>query len=66
MTLIGAVVSGDRYAYSYLNQSVEAFPYGEAFCQMMRDAGFVDVKATPLTFGIATIYQGDKLPEQTN
>lgn len=57
---IGARVSGDRYAYSYLNQSVEAFPYGEAFCQMMRDAGFVRVQAHPLTFGIATIYQGDK------
>ncbi|MCB9640827.1 MAG: bifunctional demethylmenaquinone methyltransferase/2-methoxy-6-polyprenyl-1,4-benzoquinol methylase UbiE [Myxococcales bacterium] len=66
LPMIGSMVSGDRYAYSYLNQSVEAFPYGEAFCQMMRDAGFADVKATPLTFGIATIYQGDKLPESTN
>lgn len=60
LPFIGALVSGDRYAYSYLNQSVEAFPYGEAFCQMMRDAGFTQVEAHPLTFGIATIYQGDK------
>jgi demethylmenaquinone methyltransferase/2-methoxy-6-polyprenyl-1,4-benzoquinol methylase len=57
---IGSIVSGDRHAYSYLNQSVEAFPYGEEFCNMMKEAGFTNVKAHPLTFGIAMIYQGDK------
>lgn len=58
---VGGLVSGDREAYNYLNQSVEAFPYGNAFCDLMREAGFQNVKATPLTFGIAMIYQGDKL-----
>lgn len=57
---IGGVISGDSYAYRYLNQTVETFPYGEAFCDLMLAAGFVDVTAVPLTFGIATIYQGDK------
>jgi len=57
---IGSVVSGDAYAYRYLNQTVETFPYGEAFCELMRAAGFTEVKAHPLMFGIATIYQGDK------
>jgi demethylmenaquinone methyltransferase / 2-methoxy-6-polyprenyl-1,4-benzoquinol methylase len=57
---IGGLISGDSYAYRYLNQTVETFPYGEAFCDLMRDAGFRDVKAFPLTFGIATLYQGDK------
>ncbi len=61
LPFIGSIVSGDKHAYSYLNQSVEAFPYGEEFCQMMRDAGFQNVKATPLTMGIAMIYQGDKV-----
>lgn len=56
---IGALISGDRYAYRYLNQTVESFPYGEAFCFLMRDAGFERVRAHPLTFGIATIYEGD-------
>lgn len=60
LPFIGSIVSGDKHAYSYLNQSVEAFPYGDKFCDMMRDAGFQNVKATPLTFGIAMIYQGDK------
>ena len=57
---IGGLISGDAYAYRYLNQTVESFPYGEEFCSLMRAAGFEDVKARPLTFGIASIYQGDK------
>jgi demethylmenaquinone methyltransferase/2-methoxy-6-polyprenyl-1,4-benzoquinol methylase len=55
---IGALISGDSYAYRYLNKTVESFPYGEAFCALMRDAGFTEVKAHPLTLGIATIYEG--------
>lgn len=57
---IGGLLSGDSYAYSYLNQTVETFPYGEAFCELMRHVHFQEVKGTPLWFGIATIYQGDK------
>lgn len=57
---VGALLSGDGGAYRYLNQTVETFPYGEDFCGLMRDAGFRDVTAFPLTFGIATLYQGDK------
>jgi len=57
---IGGIVSGDAQAYRYLNETVEQFPYGEAFSSMMRDAGFQQVKAFPLTFGIATLYLGDK------
>jgi demethylmenaquinone methyltransferase / 2-methoxy-6-polyprenyl-1,4-benzoquinol methylase len=57
---IGSLVSGDAYAYRYLNQTVETFPYGEAFCELMREAGFKGVQAHPLTFGIASIYRGDK------
>lgn len=57
---IGSVISGDSTAYSYLNQSVEEFPYGEQFLELMRKAGYDDVSATPLTLGIATIYKGTK------
>jgi demethylmenaquinone methyltransferase/2-methoxy-6-polyprenyl-1,4-benzoquinol methylase len=56
---IGGLVSGDSYAYRYLNQTVETFPFGEAFAALMRKAEFKNVGMTPLTFGIATIYQGD-------
>jgi demethylmenaquinone methyltransferase/2-methoxy-6-polyprenyl-1,4-benzoquinol methylase len=58
---IGALISGDSYAYRYLNQTVETFPYGDAFASLLRDANFGNVAMTPLTFGIATIYQGDKI-----
>ena len=58
--LIGAIISGDMEAYRYLNKTVETFPSGEAFCELMRSAGFEHVKANPVTFGVATIYQGDR------
>jgi demethylmenaquinone methyltransferase/2-methoxy-6-polyprenyl-1,4-benzoquinol methylase len=57
---LGAAISGDAHAYRYLNQTVETFPYGENFCSLMRDAGFSEVDESPLTFGVATIYQGDR------
>jgi demethylmenaquinone methyltransferase/2-methoxy-6-polyprenyl-1,4-benzoquinol methylase len=58
---IGALISGDGEAYRYLNRTIEAFPSGEDFCALMRNAGMVNVEAVPLTFGIATIYKGDKV-----
>lgn len=57
---IGGLISGDSFAYRYLNETVESFPYGQDFCNLMAEAGFQNVRQTPLTFGIATIYQGDK------
>lgn len=57
---LGAIVSGDDAAYRYLNETIETFPHGEAFCQIMRDAGFRNVAVTPLTAGIVSIYRGDK------
>lgn len=62
---IGGWVSGDAYAYNYLNTSVETFPCGEAFCDLMREAGFTEVTAEPLTFGVATIYSGRRPVEDT-
>jgi demethylmenaquinone methyltransferase/2-methoxy-6-polyprenyl-1,4-benzoquinol methylase len=57
---LGGLISGDFAAYRYLNQTVETFPYGDAFARLMRDAGFTRVEAEPLTFGIATLYRGDR------
>jgi demethylmenaquinone methyltransferase/2-methoxy-6-polyprenyl-1,4-benzoquinol methylase len=42
-------------AYTYLNQSVEAFPSGEALASLVRAAGFARVEMVPLSFGIATL-----------
>jgi len=60
LPLIGGLISGDSYAYNYLNQSVESFPYGDVFCEVLRRNGFKNVSFKSLTFGIASIYQGDK------
>ena len=57
---IGAIVSKDKHAYRYLNQTIETFPYGKDFCELMEKAGFKDVGFTPVTFGVATIYRGVK------
>ncbi|UCD62686.1 MAG: bifunctional demethylmenaquinone methyltransferase/2-methoxy-6-polyprenyl-1,4-benzoquinol methylase UbiE [Candidatus Zixiibacteriota bacterium] len=60
MPVLGAFISGDSYAYRYLNRTVETFPYGREFCRLMEEAGFRGVVAHPLTFGIATVYEGWK------
>lgn len=60
LPFIGNLFSRDKGAYSYLNRSVKNFPYGEAFCRHLRNAGFSQIKATPLTFGISTIYTAVK------
>lgn len=62
LPLVGNRLSGHANAYSYLNQSVEQFPYGERFEALMRQAGFENVRSRPLTFGIATLYLGERLP----
>jgi demethylmenaquinone methyltransferase/2-methoxy-6-polyprenyl-1,4-benzoquinol methylase len=50
----------DKSAYSYLPESVGQFPDGPALVELMTTAGLVDVSYTPLTCGIATIYEGRK------
>lgn len=57
---IGGWISGDPRAYRYLNRSIEAFPSGSAFLDLVSRAGFVGVAVHPMTFGIASIYHGDK------
>lgn len=60
LPIIGRMLSGDSAAYRHLNRSVETFPYGQQFCDLLTQAGLIDVNVTPLTFGLASIYQGDK------
>ncbi len=57
---LGGLISKNKSAYSYLNQTIEDFPYGEKFCSLLQNIPFTNVKCTPLTFGIASLYQGDK------
>jgi demethylmenaquinone methyltransferase/2-methoxy-6-polyprenyl-1,4-benzoquinol methylase len=57
---IGKLFSKDARAYSYLPESVAAFPDGEKFIGLMQKAGFKNTKHRPLTFGICSIYTGVK------
>jgi demethylmenaquinone methyltransferase / 2-methoxy-6-polyprenyl-1,4-benzoquinol methylase len=57
---IGGWISQNRQAYSYLNQTIETFPAGQSFCDLMIQAGFTKGLAHPLTLGTVTIYQGEK------
>jgi len=57
---IGKLFSKDARAYSYLPESVAAFPDGKAFTVIMQKAGFSNTKCRPLAFGICSIYTGVK------
>jgi len=58
--LIGLIVSGHTSAYLYLAQTIKSFPYGDRFCKILRQFGFINIKAYPLMGGVATIYVADK------
>lgn len=60
MPAVGRWVSKDASAYTYLPESVQAFPEGDDFLTHLRNVGYVDVASRPLTGGIATIYTGRK------
>jgi demethylmenaquinone methyltransferase/2-methoxy-6-polyprenyl-1,4-benzoquinol methylase len=55
---IGRLISGHSGAYSYLPASVNTFPPPAEFVTLLRHAGFSDVRAVPLTFGIVYLYVG--------
>jgi demethylmenaquinone methyltransferase/2-methoxy-6-polyprenyl-1,4-benzoquinol methylase len=57
---IGRLVSRHSAAYSYLPESVGAFPWGEEFAKILRDVGFNNVKSRPLSLGIVYLYVGEK------
>src|SRR3989338_7448791 len=57
MPAVGAAVSGDLKAYRYLDKTVEAFPYGKEFCDIIEKAGFHSCRAHSLTMDTAMIYE---------
>ncbi len=57
---IGRLVSKDQAAYTYLPESVQAFPDGSGFLSVLNKVGFKNTRCKPLTFGISSIYIGEK------
>lgn len=61
LPLIGQLFAKNRQsAYNYLPESVSQFPQGKMLADIMEDCGYAHVKWHPLTFGIATLYCGEK------
>ena len=57
---IGRWVSRDSSAYTYLPESVQAFPDGEGFIKILNRLGYKNTECKPLTFGISSLYIGTK------
>jgi len=57
---IGKLVSKDNAAYTYLPESVDAFPDGKNFTAILEKIGYKNTKTTILMFGIASIYKANK------
>ncbi len=58
---IGQAVTGDRDSYQYLVESIRKFPDQEGFVEMIRAAGFGQVKYRNLTLGVAALHSGWRL-----
>jgi demethylmenaquinone methyltransferase/2-methoxy-6-polyprenyl-1,4-benzoquinol methylase len=57
---LGSMISSDKAAYTYLPESVEAFPDGKRFETILTKVGFKSTTCEPLTFGISSIYTARK------
>ncbi len=58
--LIGKLFSKDNRAYSYLAESVKAFPNNNAFVEIMNKNNYKHTSYSPLFLGVAAIYEGSK------
>ena len=60
LPIVGKLFSKDKVAYSYLSESANSFPFGEAFNNILQKNGFTNTEHKPVTFGVATIYTARK------
>lgn len=60
LPIIGKLISKDQSAYTYLPESVDAFPDGQQFLDILSEVGYKKIECRPLTFGISSIYIGQK------
>ena len=58
--LVGKIFSKDTRAYSYLTESVKAFPNNEQFTAILNKLNYKNTFFKSLSFGIAAIYYGEK------
>lgn len=60
LPLWGRFISRNSFAYTYLPESVKAFPDGKMFLERLKKAGYKEVLQDKQTFGICSIYTGIK------
>ncbi|HMO16487.1 MAG TPA: bifunctional demethylmenaquinone methyltransferase/2-methoxy-6-polyprenyl-1,4-benzoquinol methylase UbiE [Oligoflexia bacterium] len=60
MPKLGALISGNKSAYEYLPETSARFPCGEDFCDLLKEAGFTNVKWRPFFGGISYVYVGTR------
>lgn len=56
----GRLISKDKRAYTYLPESVAAFPEGSDFEAILEKVGYTSIRSRKVSGGIATIYTGIK------
>jgi demethylmenaquinone methyltransferase/2-methoxy-6-polyprenyl-1,4-benzoquinol methylase len=56
LPVMGGLISRYRDAYTYLPESVGAFPEPSEFTALLARAGFTDISVRPLSFGIVYLY----------
>ena len=60
LPIVGKLTSKDPKAYTYLFESVQSFPYGTKFLDILTRCGYQNVRCKTLTLGICSIYVGYK------
>ena len=57
---MATLFSKNKGAYKYLGESIQQFPEGKKFIAVLKDVGYVNTYCKPLSFGICSIYCGEK------
>lgn len=57
---VGKFFSKNRIAYQYLDESINKFPEGKIFTAILDNLGYRNTYSKPLSFGICSIYCGEK------
>jgi demethylmenaquinone methyltransferase / 2-methoxy-6-polyprenyl-1,4-benzoquinol methylase len=57
---MAGLLTGQKDAYEYLGGSIEQFPAGKQMTDLLESCGFRNTDASPITFGVVTIYEGTR------
>ncbi|RYE35971.1 MAG: hypothetical protein EOP48_29950 [Sphingobacteriales bacterium] len=57
---LGRIISKNKTAYKYLDQSINKFPEGQNFTRILDKLGFKKTQSKKLSLGICSIYCGEK------